>query len=58
LEKTLEIEPGFPAAVQVLVLAYTYKGQYDLAIAKLRDFNETNILGTAVQAYAMAGSKR
>jgi TolB-like protein len=57
LEKTLEIEPGFPAAVQVLVLAYTYKGQYDLAIAKLRDFNETNILGTAVQAYAMASRK-
>ena len=56
-QKTLEMEPGFPAAVQILVAAYMQKGQYDLALAKIKEFEETNVLGTAAQVYAMAGRK-
>ena len=57
LNKALELEPGFQAALGVLIRAYAQKGQYDLAIAKIQEAQERNFLGTAAQVYALAGRK-
>jgi tetratricopeptide (TPR) repeat protein len=57
LQKTLELEPGFPSAVQMLLVSYAKKGEYDLALAKMHEINVDNLLGTAAQIYAFAGRR-
>ena len=39
----------------MLLVAYAQKGQFDLAIAKIQEMQESNIPATAGQVYAMAG---
>ena len=57
LQKTLDLEPGFPAALQTLVIAYAQKGQHDLALTKIQEIQEDTSLATAGQVYALAGRK-
>ena len=56
-QKALELEKGFPSAVQMLLVSYAQTGQFDLAIAKIQEMQESNIPATAGQVYAMAGRK-
>ncbi|HEX6126320.1 MAG TPA: tetratricopeptide repeat protein [Pyrinomonadaceae bacterium] len=56
-QKALELEKGFPSALQMLLVSYAQKGQFDLAIAKIQEIQESNIPATAGQVYAIAGRK-
>ena len=55
--KALELEPAFPAARRMELQAYAQKGQYDVAIAKIRELQERDVLGATGLIYAMAGRK-
>jgi TolB-like protein/Tfp pilus assembly protein PilF len=57
LQKALELEPGLPAALSLQIISYAQKGQYDLAIAKVQEIQESNIPATAGQVYALAGRR-
>jgi TolB-like protein/Tfp pilus assembly protein PilF len=57
-QKALELEPGFPPALQILLIAYSQKGQHDLALAKIQEVGEDNAyLGYAAQVYELAGRR-
>ena len=56
-EKALQLENGFPSAIQMLLISYAHKGQYALAVSKINEIQERNISSTAGQVYAMAGRK-
>jgi serine/threonine-protein kinase len=53
----LELEKGFPSALQMLLVSYAQKGQFDLAIAKIQEIQESNITSTAGQVYAISGRR-
>ncbi|HEX6279932.1 MAG TPA: tetratricopeptide repeat protein [Pyrinomonadaceae bacterium] len=57
LQKALELEKGFYSATQVLLASYALNGQNDLAIAKLQESKDGNLLGAAGYVYAMSGRK-
>jgi TolB-like protein/Tfp pilus assembly protein PilF len=56
-QKALELEKGFPSALQMLLVSYAQKGQFDLATAKIQEIQEGNIPSTAGQVYAIAGRR-
>ena len=59
--KTLELDPDFPAALQYLPLVYAHKGMYAEAIAQIEERPETRVIditGTPGYVYAMAGRTR
>src|SRR4029078_18267 len=50
-----DLEPGFPAALQMQLISYSQKGQHEMALAKIQELNEDYVLGTAGQIYSCAG---
>ena len=57
LQRALELEPGFPAAFQMLLIAYSLNGQLDVALAKIQEASEDISLSSAGQIYAWAGRR-
>ena len=58
LNKTLELDPSFPAALQYVPLVYIQKGMIDEAVASTRRLTENSSLGRSVSGYVLAAAGR
>ena len=53
-KKTLELDPGFPPALQYIPLVYYQKGMHEEAIASARQVPEGSSIGNGIEGYVFA----